>query len=92
MPVQWLLITIMNFAMFVLIIYIVLGWLVHFNVVNLTNRFVATLYDLSERMTQPLLAPIRRVVPPLGGVDLSAVVLAIGIGFLQRIVQETVQF
>jgi YggT family protein len=58
-----------------LIVAAVLSWLVAFDIVNLRNRFAGTLYYGLQRFTEPLLAPIRRFVPPLGGVDLSFIVL-----------------
>jgi YggT family protein len=60
-----------------LIIYAVLSWLIAFNVVNLRNQFVATISDVLSRMLEPLLRPIRRILPDLGGVDLSPLLLLI---------------
>ena len=53
----------------------ILSWLVAFDVVNLRNNAVRQIYYTLERITEPLLTPIRRFVPPLGGVDLSFIVL-----------------
>ena len=61
----------------VLFVYIVLSWLINFNVVNRYNQVVATLWQISSSVINPILEPIRRVVPPLGGLDLSALVLII---------------
>lgn len=83
-PVEWLLQTILGLYLWVVIASAVLSWLVAFDVINLRNRLVATIYDTCERLTVPALNPIRRVIPNLGGVDLSPVVLIIGIQFLQR--------
>ncbi len=58
-----------------LIIAAVLSWLVAFDIINLRNRLASSLYYGLQRLTEPLLAPIRRFVPPLGGVDLSFIVL-----------------
>lgn len=63
-----------------LYIYLVIGsailsWLVAFNVVNTSNRFVFALWDFMHKVTEPALRPIRRFLPNLGGVDISPVVL-----------------
>ena len=58
-----------------LVITAILSWLVAFDVVNLRNNAVRQIYYTLERVTEPLLTPIRRFVPPLGGVDLSFIVL-----------------
>jgi YggT family protein len=57
------------------VITAILSWLVAFDVVNLRNNAVRQIYYTLERITEPLLTPIRRFVPPLGGVDLSFIVL-----------------
>jgi YggT family protein len=91
-PVEWLLSTVLGLYLFVIIIGAVMSWLVAFDVINLRNRFVATIYDMCERLTTPALAPIRKVIPNLGGVDLSPVVLIIGIQFLQRFAVPLIPF
>ena len=58
-----------------LIVSAVLSWLVAFDVVNLRNIVVRQIYYGLERLTEPMLRPIRRFIPPLGGVDLSFIVL-----------------
>lgn len=82
-PVQWLLTTVLGLYMWVIIIGAVLSWLVAFDVVNTRNRLVFTITDICDRLTAPVLNPIRRVVPALGGVDLSPVVLILGIQMAQ---------
>ena len=67
----------------ILIINAVVSWLVAFNVVNMQNRFVATILYATNRLTDPLLNPIRRVLPNLGGIDISPIVLVLGLLFIQ---------
>ena len=57
----------------VVIISAILSWLVAFNVVNTSNRFVYTLGDALWRITEPALRPIRRILPSLGGIDISPI-------------------
>jgi YggT family protein len=64
----------------------VLSWLIAFNVVNTRNQFVATLADFLFRITEPALRPIRQVLPNLGGIDISPVILILIIFFLQSVI------
>lgn len=91
-PVEWLLNTVLGFYLWVVIAGAVMSWLVAFDVINLRNRFVATIYDTCERLTTPALKPIRKVIPNLGGVDLSPVALIIGIQFLQLFAVPLIPF
>lgn len=76
---------ILNLAMLLLVVTAVLSWLVAFNVINTRNPAVYQVVRTLQSMTEPLLRPIRRVVPSLGGVDLSFIVLWLIILFLQQI-------
>ncbi|WP_018632742.1 YggT family protein [Neomegalonema perideroedes] len=73
-----------NLIFWALLIYIVLTLLIQFNVVNYrSNRFVRTVTDGLERLVEPMLSPIRRLMPNLGGIDISPIVLMIGVNFLE---------
>jgi YggT family protein len=72
----------------VLIIGAILSWLILFNVVNYRNPVVATIYDTVYKLTEPVLAPIRRRLPSLGGVDISPVVLILLIFLAQGLIQD----
>ena len=81
----WLIGQIVGLIQLVLLVWIVLSWLVAFNVVNTGNQVVATLLRVSDSLVRPMLSPIQRVIPPLGGLDLSPIVLLLGLEFLRRI-------
>lgn len=66
----------------------VYSWLYAFNVVNMNNQFVASIGNFFYQATEPLLKPIRRVMPNLGTIDLSPIVLLLGIIFLQSIIKR----
>jgi YggT family protein len=68
---------------YVLIAWVVLSWLIAFNVVNTHNRFVYVLSDVLYRLTEPALRPIRRIIPNIGGLDVSPLVLFLIIQALQ---------
>jgi YggT family protein len=65
----------------------VLSWLIAFNVVNTRNQFVAMAWDFLYRITEPALGPIRRIMPNLGGIDISPVILILLIFFIQRVIE-----
>ena len=80
--------TIIQLYIYVLIASAVLSWLIAFNVVNTHNRFVAMIAEALWRLTEPVLAPIRRILPNLGGLDLSPVVLILLLIFLRNLLFE----
>ena len=85
-PFLWLIDTIINIYIWLLIGSAVLSWLIAFNVVNTRNPIVHSIGDFLYRITEPLLRPIRNMLPNLGGIDVSPVILIIGLLFLERFV------
>ena len=73
----------------ILIINAIISWLVAFNVLNTSNRFVYTVLDVSYKLTAPPLNYIRRYLPNLGSIDISPVVLILILLFLRNLVFET---
>lgn len=80
--------TVLELYVWVLIASAVLSWLVAFNVINTSNRFVYAVGDFLYRVTEPVLSPIRRVMPNLGGIDISPVILILLIYFLRNLLRE----
>ena len=68
----------------------IMSWLVAFGVINVRNQFIRVVVDLLYRLTEPLLRPIRRILPNLGGVDISPVILLLGLFFLRSLLREYV--
>ena len=79
----WLIDQVIGFYITLVIVQVVLSWLVAFNVINTGNRFVYMVGDFLYRITEPALRPIRRLLPNMGGIDLSPVVLILGLYFLR---------
>ncbi len=79
----WLIDQVIGLYITLVIIQVVLSWLVAFNVINTRNRFVYMVGDFLYRITEPALKPIRRLLPTMGGIDLSPVVLILGLYFLR---------
>ena len=84
-PFLWLISTLIQLYIWVLIANAVLSWLVAFNVVNPHNNVVRTIGEMLYRLTEPALRPIRQVLPSLGGLDISPVILIIILLFAQRL-------
>jgi YggT family protein len=87
-PVVWLVSTVIDLFIWLLIAAVVLTWLVAFNVVNTRNRFVYMLGDFLNRITEPALRPIRRLLPNFGGIDISPMVLILLLLFLQQLLSR----
>lgn len=80
--------TVIQIYVYILIAAAVLSWLIAFNVVNTRNNVVAVITDVLYRLTEPVLAPIRRILPNFGGIDLSPVVLILLLIFVQKLLFE----
>ena len=87
--VVWLVNTLVGAYIWVIIASAILSWLVVFNVVNVRNRFVYQLGRFLDAITEPVLRPIRRIIPLIGGIDLSPIVLIFGLQFLLILFNRT---
>jgi YggT family protein len=76
----------LNLYWWVIIIQAVLSWLIAFNVVNYRNQIVAQIDTTLRALTEPVLAPIRRRMPNMGAIDISPIVLLLGIILIQQII------
>ena len=74
---------IVSLYIWVLIIHVVFSWLVAFNVLNTSNRFVYAILDFTYRLTEPILNKIRRFLPNLGALDISPIILLLLIWFIE---------
>ena len=75
--------TVISIYIWLLIAMVVLNLLVAFNMVNTGNRFIYTIGDFLNRITEPLLRPIRNILPNLGGIDISPMVLILALYFIR---------
>jgi YggT family protein len=72
--IVWLVNTVIGLAIFFIFARAIVGWLVQFDIINTRNQFVYQVLTMLERVTDPVLRPIQRIVPTLGGIDFSPVV------------------
>jgi YggT family protein len=85
-PFIWLIHTLIWLYIYVLIASAVMSWLIAFNVVNSYNSTVRQIWDFLYRITEPGLRPIRSILPNLGGIDISPVILIIALMFLDQLI------
>ena len=85
-PLIGFIVLVIDLYIWVVIISAILSWLIAFNVVNTSNRFVYTVADVLYRLTEPALRPIRNVIPNLGGIDISPVILILLLLFIRDVV------
>jgi len=80
--------SVITIYLWVIIINALLSWLVAFNILNTQNRFVFTVLDTTYKLTDPVLNKIRRFVPTFGSIDISPIILILGLMFLRNLVFE----
>lgn len=84
-PLIQFIVMVVDLYIWVIIASAVLSWLIAFGVVNTSNRFVYTLGDMLHRLTEPALRPLRQIVPNLGGIDISPLILILGMIFIKNV-------
>lgn len=84
----WLFDQVITIYIWLVIAQIILSWLIQFNVVNARQPFVAQIGEFLYKITEPALAPIRNRLPNLGGIDISPVILVLGLSFIRLLVFE----
>jgi YggT family protein len=85
-PLIGFIVLVIDLYIWVVIASAILSWLVAFNVVNTNNRFVLMFADMLYRLTEPALRPIRNILPNLGGIDISPVILILLLLFVRDVV------
>ena len=82
-PIFWAIDQILTLFLIVMVVRIVLSWLLAFQVVNPRNQFVWQVDRTTRALTDPVMRPIQRILPPMGGMDLSPIVIFLLIYVLQ---------
>jgi YggT family protein len=85
-PIFQLVLLLLDLYWWVVLIAVVMSWLIGFGIVNVQNPYARTVVRALYVVTEPLFRRIRRVLPDLGGIDISPVIVLIGIWFLQQVV------
>ena len=79
---------ILDVAWFIIIAHVIMSWLISFNVLNVRQQLVSSLWYGLERLLAPIYDPIRRVLPPMGGLDLTPLVALVAVAALRIIVRN----
>jgi len=85
-PVIWLILTVLDIYFWIILATVIMSWLVAFNVINGSNPYVRQVGFALRKLTEPLMGPIRRMLPDLGGIDVSPIVVLIGLQFVRYLV------
>ena len=84
----FLIIQIISLYKFVLIIYIITTWLINFNVINTSNRFVYSVMEILYKLSEPSLRIVRKYIPNFGSIDISPIIVYLALEFFQRLIIE----
>lgn len=85
-PVVSLILLLLDLYEWVVIIAVIASWLVVFRVVNVASPLVRQILRVLDALTEPVFRQVRRVIPAVGGIDLSPLIVLIALWFLQRVV------
>ena len=79
----WLVNTIIGLMIFFIVVSAIASWLVAFDVINARNRLVYSILTVLDSVTRPLMEPFRRIIPPLGGIDVSPIIVILLLNFIK---------
>jgi YggT family protein len=79
---------ILNIYTWIIIAVVIISWLISFNIINGHNDIVRQIRYALFRITEPVLGPIRRILPDLGGIDISPIIALIAIWFIRSLLWE----
>ncbi|WP_034993176.1 YggT family protein [Beijerinckia mobilis] len=82
------LLLVLHLYSYVIIIVAIMSWLIAFNVINMYNDLVRSIWNALNALTEPVLRPIRSVLPDLGGIDISPVILLLLLFLLEDVIQR----
>jgi YggT family protein len=85
----WLVDTIIGLMILCIIISAIASWLVAFDVINTRNRAVYSILSFLDSVTRPLMEPFRRIIPPLGGIDITPIIVLLGLQFVRMVFHNT---
>ena len=83
-----LIIQIINLYQFILLIYIIMTWLISFNIINTSNRFIFSMMNALFRLCEPSLMLVRQYLPNLGAIDISPVIVYLLLWFIKSLLIE----
>lgn len=88
--IVWLVNSVIGLIILLLIVQAVISWLIAFNVIKLSHPVARQVVGFLDALTDPMLRPLRRVIPRLGGVDITPIVLFLLLGFIRVLFNNTI--
>ena len=85
-PFVWLILELLQIYTYIVLAAVIASWLINFNVVNYHNNFVRMVMRFLDAVTEPVFAVVRRILPPIGGLDFSPFVVLLGVYFLEKLI------
>lgn len=83
-PILSLLSFAITIYIWIIIIQVLISWLIIFDVINVNNKQAQNLINLLKKATDPVFKPLRKYIPPIGGIDVTPIVVILGLTLLQR--------
>jgi len=80
-----ILMLLLDVVWFFIIAHVIMSWLINFQVLNLHQQFVAQVWHMLNRILEPIYQPIRRILPPMSGIDLAPLIALIAVYALRII-------
>lgn len=84
-PIFGLLSLAITIYIWIILIQVLISWLIVFDVINVNNSKAQSLINLLKRATDPVFKPLQKVIPPIGGIDITPIVVILGLSLLQRV-------
>ena len=91
-PMIWLVDTVLRLYTYVIIAAVVSSWLIAFGVLNISNQFVRQIVRVLDALTEPLFRMVRKFIPPIGGLDLSPIIVLISFQFLNIVLDRFLEY
>ena len=83
-----LIIQIINLYQFILLVYIIATWLINFNIINTSNRFIYSIMEAMYRLCEPSINIVRRYIPKFGSIDISPIIVYLSLWFIKNLLIE----
>ena len=87
-PIAFLILNVLEIYKWIVIVAVIVSWLIAFNVINLHNQFARQIVRVLDALTEPLFRQVRRLIPPVGGLDLSPLVIFVVILTLEYAITD----
>ncbi len=88
----WLIHKAIEIYIIIIIVQVIVSWLITFDVINISNKKAQNLVQLLRKLTDPVYKPIKKFIPPLGGIDITPLVVIIGLSLIQSYILVPILF